>query len=413
MQTYLVGGAVRDRLLGRLVKERDYLVVGATQQQMLELGFQQVGRDFPVFLHPETHEEYALARMASEGGKQLAPPMPQTSAEVTLEEDLARRDLTINAMAERDDGSLIDPYGGQADLERRLLRHVSPAFSDDPIRVLRVARLMAQLHPFGFQVVPETQRLMQQMVDSGALDNLVPERVWQELLRAISCDNPQPFFYTLRSCGALSCILPEIERLWGVPQPTHWHPEIDCGIHTMLALKAACRLSPSSAVRFATLTHDLGKGTTPPEFLPGHHGHEGRGVRLISDLCERLRVPRRYRLLAVQSARFHGHCHRLLELKPNSILRVLEEMDAFRRPERFAEYLLVCEADYRGRAGFADRAYPQAGYFWQFFQLAAGVDRRPLQGIAKGKAVGRKLHELRLQAMQVEKARLLFSTPST
>ena len=400
MQIYLVGGAVRDHLLGQPVKERDFLVVGATPEQMTALGYQQVGKDFPVFLHPETHEEYALARTerASTGSKGQVRPYADPA--VTLEEDLARRDLTINAMAESDDGRLIDPFGGGKDLEQKMLRHVSIAFLEDPIRVLRVARFMARYQQLNFRVAAETMALMQQMVRQGALDSLVPERVWQELQGALCTNNPVPFFGTLRSCGALARVLPELEQLWGVPQPVNWHPEIDCGVHSMMALQSACGLSDSTEVRFAVLIHDLGKGITPKAILPGHSGHEEEGARLISEMCKRLRAPNSFRQLAEQSARYHTHCHRLDELKPRTILKVMEKMDAFRRPERFRDFLLVCEADYRGRKGFENRAYPQAAKFQCLFQAASQVDTSSLRKIPKGSAVGLALHDLRLRAIK-------------
>ncbi len=402
MRIFLVGGAIRDRLLGLEVRERDYLVVGATRQEMLKLGFKQVGRDFPIFLHPITHEDYALARTGRVPSGEAKPVVPRADPQVTLEEDLARRDLTINALAEDAQGRLIDPFGGVRDLRARRLRHVSGAFVEDPIRVLRVARFMARFQALGFQVADETLDLMQRMVEAGLLRNLVPERVWQELSSALKLDDPLPFFQTLRSCGALSSVLPEIDRLWGVPQPTHWHPEVDCGVHTMYSLQIACRLSPSLPVRFAALTHDLGKGMTPREILPSHHGHETVGARLVSTLCERLRVPTRCRVLAERCAKYHGHCHRLAELQASTVLRLLDRLDAFRQPEAFVDYLLVCEADYRGREGFQARAYPQAVEFKRLYTVARDVDRRILQGLA-GKAAGRVLRELRLKAIRALK----------
>ncbi|MEN8177190.1 MAG: multifunctional CCA addition/repair protein [Pseudomonadota bacterium] len=400
MQIYLVGGAVRDRLLGRPIRERDFLVVGATPEQMLKLGYQQVGRDFPVFLHPQTHEEYALARTARASTETNEQAGPCATSTVTLEEDLERRDLTINAMAESEQGGLIDPFGGRKDLEERILRHVSASFTEDPIRVLRVARFMARYHELRFEVAQETMALMTRMVERGSLDSLVPERVWQELHGALSTDNPTPFFATLRDCGALARIIPELDRLWGVPQPVNWHPEIDCGAHSMMALQTACDLSESIEVRFAALTHDLGKGLTPMAFLPSHSGHEERGAGLIGEMCKRLRAPTNFRQLAEQSARFHTHCHRLDELKPRTILKVLEKMAAFRHPERFRDFVLVCEADYRGRKGFENRDYPQAGRFLRFLKIASQVDRSSLADIPQGKAVGLALHDLRLSAIK-------------
>ena len=388
MQIYLVGGAIRDRLLGLPIKERDYLVVGATADELRQQGYQQVGRDFPVFLHPLTHDEYALAR--TQRGVSSSPeatPVPHADPKVTLEEDLARRDLTINAIAEDESGQLIDLFGGVRDLQLRVLRHVSPAFSEDPIRVLRVARFMARYHALGFTVADETMALMGRMVEQGALERLVPERVWQELKAALATDDPVPFFHTLRSCGALSRVLPEIDRLWGVPQPERWHPEVDCGVHTMMTLQIACRLTPALPVRFAALTHDLGKGVTPLDILPSHHGHEAVGVRLVGSLCERLRIPTRYRLLAERAAKYHGLCHRLNELQAKTVLKLLEDLDAFRRPQLFEEYLLVCEADYRGRKGFQNLSYPQAIEFKRLYAAAREVDQSMLKGL-QGEAYG-------------------------
>jgi tRNA nucleotidyltransferase (CCA-adding enzyme) len=405
MRIFLVGGAVRDRLLGLPVRERDFVVVGATAEQMLAQGFQLVGRDFPVFLHPQTHEEYALARSRRIPGKDGGKPHADPS--ITLEEDLARRDLTINALAESKDGLLIDPFGGRQDLQARLLRHISPAFTEDPVRVLRLARFMARYQGLGFRVAPETLALMRRMAESGALDALVPERVWQELTGALAGKDPRPFFDTLRRCDALSRVFPEIDRLWGVPQPIHWHPEIDCGIHSMLVLKMACRLSPLLEVRFAALTHDLGKGTTPDEMLPSHHGHEGRGAQLVSSLCERLRAPKRFRLLAERCANYHALCHRLDELNPRTIIKLLERLDAFRQPEAFANYLLVCEADYRGRQGCENRPYPQAREFQRLFDTARQVDTRTLRDLPDGRAIGKALHDLRLAAIKAARSQSL------
>jgi tRNA nucleotidyltransferase (CCA-adding enzyme) len=381
MQIYLVGGAIRDRLLGRPVQERDYLVVGATPQEMLELGYRQVGRDFPVFLHPQTHEEYALARTDRSA---VADGRPHADPSVTLEEDLARRDLTINAIAESSNGELIDPFGGLTDLRRRLLRHVSPAFAEDPVRVLRVARLKARYADLGFSIAEETWALMRQLVDAGRLDRLVPERVWQELIGALSTAKPQAFFDSLRQCGALARALPEIDGLYGVPQPTRWHPEVDCGVHTLMALGVACELSESPEVRFATLTHDLGKANTPSHILPSHHGHEERGRRLVEGLCERLKAPNRFRELAISCTLYHGYTHRLYELRPKTVVKLLMGLDAFRRPERLRQFLLVCEADYRGRKGFYARPYPQAADLWRLYLAASGASLQPDEAAGTG-----------------------------
>ena len=360
MQSFLVGGAVRDGLLGLPVRERDWVVVGARPEELLRLGYRQVGRDFPVFLHPESHEEYALARQERKTRPGYRGFELSFSPEVTLEDDLRRRDLTINAIAQAADGALIDPYGGRADLERRLLRHVSEAFVEDPVRILRVARFAARFAPLGFRVAPETQALMRSMVAAGEVAALVAERVWQETARALAEPEPQAFFTALRECGALAVVYPEIDRLFGVPQPPRWHPEIDTGVHVLLVVAAAAALSPLARVRFAALTHDLGKGTTPRERWPRHHGHEEESVRLVGALADRLRVPNEFRELALIVARWHGICHRALELRPGSVLELLERTDALRRPERFAEFLLACEADMRGRTGFETRDYPQA-----------------------------------------------------
>jgi tRNA nucleotidyltransferase (CCA-adding enzyme) len=321
---------------------------------------------------------------------------------VTLEQDLARRDLTINAIAQDEAGRLIDPYGGIEDLQARRLRHVSPAFAEDPIRVLRVARFMARYRGLGFQVADETMGLMRELVDDGTLDQLVPERVWQELEGALATDDPVPFFQTLRACGALSRVLPEIDRLWGVPQPKRWHPEVDCGLHTMLTLQIACELSPSLSVRFAALTHDLGKGVTAVEILPGHQGHETMGVDLVKSMCQRLRIPKRCRVLAERSAKYHGLCHRVDELQAKTFLRLLEQLDAFRRPELVDDFLLVCEADYRGRLGFQRRKYPQAAEFMRLYAAARGVDQRTLGGL-QGQAYGQALRRLRLNGIKSAK----------
>ncbi len=390
MQIYLVGGAVRDRLLGRPVTEKDYVVVGATQQEMLQLGYCQVGRDFPVFLHPDTKEEYALARTRREDGHEGEL---QADPSVTLEEDLARRDLTINAMALREDGELVDPFGGEQDLKLGLLRHVSSAFTDDPVRLLRVARFMARYAALGFRVADETLSLMRTMVERGLLDELVPERVWQELVRALGEDDPRPFFETLRQSGALARVLPEIDGLYGVPQPTRWHPEVDCGVHTMMVLKVACELSDSTEVRFAALTHDLGKADTPKRILPSHYGHESRGERLVEAFCRRLKVPARFRELAAVCALYHGFTHRLYELRPKTVVKLLSGLDAFRRPLRLEQFLLVCEADYHGREGFRQRAYPQAADLRTLFEAANGAElsaqESETQGWLRGEAIRR------------------------
>jgi tRNA nucleotidyltransferase (CCA-adding enzyme) len=400
MQVYLVGGAVRDRLLGLPVSERDWVVVGAEPQELERAGYRSVGREFPVFLHPGTHEEYALARLERKVAPGYRGFSAQFSPDVTLEEDLRRRDLTINAMAQTDSGEIIDPYGGQADLAARLLRHVSEAFVEDPVRVLRVARFAARFVTLGFRIAPQTLELMQRMTASGEVSALVPDRIWQETERALTEAQPQVFFETLRACGALAVIFPEIDALFGVPQPARWHPEIDTGVHVMLALRCAAALGGSGAVRFAALTHDLGKARTPPERWPSHHGHEELGVPLIEALCERLKVPSAYRELAILVARYHTLVHRAAELKTATVLTLLENCDAFRRPERFAEFLLACEADARGRTGRENEPYAQAAYLGRALTAAASVtlteeERRGL----KGAEIGERLRRRRLAAV--------------
>ena len=367
LKSYLVGGAVRDRLLGRKVTERDYVVVGATTQQMLAQGYRQVGKAFPVFLHPESGDEYALARRGRDEEGRFGP-------EVTLEQDLLRRDLTINALAEDETGAIIDCCGGEQDLQDRVLRHISADFADDPLRILRVARFAARYADLGFHVAKETLQLMTEMVDSGAVDDLVPERIWQELERALSEPTPTPFFDLLRRCGALKRLLPEVNVLWGVPQPERWHPEIDTGDHTMMVLACAAKRSHEPEVRFAALTHDLGKGVTAPEKWPSHHGHEQKSVELIEVICERLKAPKRFCELASLVARYHTQLHHIEELRNATVLKLLERLDAFRRPERLAQFILVCESDFRGRAGFFDRPYRQAGVLLTLFGRAASVD---------------------------------------
>lgn len=397
MKTYKVGGAVRDRLLGRPVADTDWVVVGATPEQMERAGFKAVGRDFPVFLHPESGEEYALARTERKSGRGYKGFTFNTSPAVTLEQDLRRRDLTINAMAEADDGRIIDPYGGGQDLRARLLRHVSEAFVEDPLRVLRVARFAARLD---FAVAPATSALMRRMAASGELDALTPERVWAELERAMAEPFPRRFVEVLRECGALGVLFPEIERLFGVPQPAHHHPEIDCGRHLLLALDQAARLSDDARVRFAVLTHDLGKGTTPPDQWPRHHGHEQRGVELIDQLCARLRAPNEFRELARLAARWHGNAHRAFELRPASAYTLLEHTDALRRRERFELFLSACEADARGREGLADRPYPQAAFLRRARDAAGAVQTGPLlaEGLT-GAALGERLRRERIAAV--------------
>jgi tRNA nucleotidyltransferase (CCA-adding enzyme) len=398
MQTYLVGGAIRDRLLGRQVKERDFVVVGANPDTLLAQGYQQVGSYFPVFLHPQTHEEYALARgrhcsADAKGGFIDEQP-------VSLEQDLARRDLTINAMAEDEQGRLIDPFGGREDLQRRLLRHVSDAFGDDPVRILRVARFMARYADLGFSVAPETVALMKQMVEAGCLERMVAERVWQELSRALGESQPRHFFEALRRVGALARLFPEIDGLWGVPQPRKWHPEVDCGEHTMMAIQRVAELSDDLAVRFATLTHDLGKGSTPEGILPSHYGHEERGVKLVQLLSQRIKVPTRYRELAYRCARYHGYLHRFYELRPATLLKLLQGLDAFRQPQRVQQFLLVCQADYQGRQGFHQRPYPQADHLKLIYQAALEVSSKGLSPGLTGRLLGDAIDRERIKRIK-------------
>lgn len=402
MRTYLVGGAVRDRLLGLPVKEKDWVVVGATPQQMIELGYRPVGKDFPVFLHPETGEEYALARTERKSGHGYRGFTFHTDPGVTLEQDLVRRDLTINAMALDADDNLVDPFSGREDLDQGLLRHVSPAFREDPVRILRVARFAARFASYGFHVSHETNALMRQMVDSGEVDYLVPERVWKETSRALAEPSPERFFEVLRGCGALDRLFPEIARLFGVPQPHRFHPEIDTGVHTMLVLQQAARLSPLPEVRFAALVHDLGKGDTPEEMWPRHQGHEESGVELVLQLCRRLKIPNAFRDLAVQVARYHGHFRRVSsELTASTIVRTLEALDAFRRPERFEHYLLACEADIRGRAGMEKDPVPQSDHFRRLRQAANAISVQHIRDAGfEGKAIGEELHRRRVNAVK-------------
>ncbi len=398
MKFYLVGGAVRDKLMKRPVIDRDWVVIGAAPEQMIALGYKPVGRDFPVFLHPETHEEYALARTERKSGKGYKGFTFYTSPEITLEEDLRRRDLTINAIAEDEHGHIVDPFNGIHDLEQGILRHVSTAFSEDPLRVIRVARFASR---FGFRIADETLKLMRGITASGELDTLVPERVWAETERALGEKYPGRFILALRACDALGVIFPELERLFGVPQPAEHHPEIDTGLHTLMVLNQAARLSNDPQIRFAALLHDLGKGTTPRNEWPKHHGHEARGVKLVESLCQRYRIPTAYRELAIITARYHLDCHRVQELRPETLLKKLEELDAFRRPERFEQFLLACEADARGRSGFEDRDYPQAGYFRSALAATQKIDIQLLvaQGY-EGKKMAEAVHLQKLQAIR-------------
>lgn len=393
MQLYKVGGCVRDRLLGRPVKDKDWVVVGSNVDEMLAQGFRPVGKDFPVFLHPKTQEEYALARTERKTAPGYHGFEIHASPEVTLEEDLARRDLTINAMAEDADGNVYDPFHGQTDLHNKILRHVSPAFAEDPVRVLRLARFAAR---FEFQVADETKLLISQMIANGELEHLVAERVWQELEKALLSQQPSLFFYCLRDVGALKILFPEIDRLFGVPQISKWHPEVDTGVHVMLVLDQAARLSDDLGVRFAALCHDLGKGTTPTDILPSHKGHEQRSIVLTQKLCERLRVPREITSLAIKVAEFHTHNHLLFELSAAEVLKVFEGLDAFRKPQRFSQYLLAGEADFRGRPGYEDADMPEKVAFQACFDAARQVSAAPYvsEGL-KGPAIASAMAEQR------------------
>jgi len=404
LQVYLVGGAVRDRLLGRTPGEWDYVVVGATPDDLLRRGFKQVGRDFPVFLHPDTKSEYALARTERKTAPGYRGFVVHADPAVTLEEDLRRRDLTINALAQAPDGTLIDPFGGLADLERRVLRHCSPAFSEDPVRILRVARFAARFADLGFAVAPETLALLRGMVAAGEVDALVPERVWQELARALGEARPSRFFEVLRDCGALARLLPELDRLWGVPQPAKWHPEIDTGVHAMLVIDMAARLSPDPEVRFAALCHDLGKGTTPADVLPRHHGHEARSVALLEAVCDRFRVPNHHRALARITARHHGLVHTVDDLRPATILDLLERTDAFRRPVRFHQMLTACEADYRGRTGYEERPYPQGDTLRGLRDAAAAVDVQAIAAATEPPLIAQRIRQARIAAIRRARA---------
>jgi tRNA nucleotidyltransferase (CCA-adding enzyme) len=407
MEIYAVGGAVRDELMGLPVKDRDWVVVGATPQDMLAQGFLPVGRDFPVFLHPQTHEEYALARTERKTAPGYTGFAFHAAPGVTLEQDLTRRDLTINAMARDESGAVIDPYGGRADLAARVLRHVAPAFAEDPVRILRVARFAARFT--GFSVAAETMQLMRDMVAAGEVDALVPERVWQELARGLMEARPSRMFDVLRECGALARLLPELDALWGVPQRADYHPEVDTGVHVMMVIDMSARLVAALPARFAALTHDLGKGRTPADILPRHHGHEVRSVTMVEAICERLRVPTDCRDVARLVARFHGDMHRVAELRAETMLSVLERCDALRRPDRFEMIVLACEADYRGRLGWEERDYVQATVWREALAAVRAVDAGAIAAATAGggadpQAIARNISAARVEVLRTLKA---------
>ena len=412
MQVFVVGGAVRDALMGERVNDRDWVVVGSTPEAMSAQGFLPVGKDFPVFLHPKSREEYALARTERKTARGYKGFAVQADPSVTLEEDLARRDLTVNAMAVPEalahalpstwTGQIVDPYGGQRDLQAKVLRHVTHAFAEDPVRILRVARFAARFADFS--VADETMALMRQMVEDGEVDHLVPERVWQELARGLMSAQPSRMFEVLRACGALKVLLPELDRLWGVPQRAEYHPEVDTGVHMMMVMDMAARLNTPLSVRVACLMHDLGKGTTPADVLPRHIGHEGRSVKLLQKVCERLRVPTEGKELAEVVAREHGNIHRSADLNAEAVMRLLDRCDAIRQPERFARVLQACECDARGRLGFDETAYPQAERLLKAQQAALSVETAPIaqaaaaQGL-KGPQIGAHITQARIQAI--------------
>ncbi|MDK9715658.1 MAG: multifunctional CCA addition/repair protein [Sulfuritalea sp.] len=403
MEIYAVGGAVRDELMGLAVKDRDWVVVGATPQDMLAQGFVPVGRDFPVFLHPQTHEEYALARTERKTAPGYAGFAFHAAPGVTLEQDLVRRDLTINAMARDESGEIIDPHGGRADLAARVLRHVSPAFAEDPVRILRVARFAARFADFS--IAAETLQLMRDMVAAGEVDALVSERVWQELARGLMEARPSRMFDVLRECGALARLLPELDALWGVPQRADYHPEVDTGVHVMMVIDMAARLAAALPARFAALTHDLGKGRTPADILPRHHGHELKSLAMVEAVCERLRVPTDCRDVARLVARFHGDMHRVAELRPETQLTLLERCDALRRPERFELILLACEADYRGRLGWEERDYVQAAAWRAALAAVRAIDAGAIAGAtADPRAIPGNIGAARVEALRTLRA---------
>ncbi|GAA5182974.1 multifunctional CCA addition/repair protein [Acinetobacter kookii] len=404
MQVYLVGGAVRDHLLGHPYHEKDYVVVGATPEQLLAQGYQPVGKDFPVFIHPETKEEYALARTERKSGHGYHGFEFYTDSSVSLEEDLIRRDLTINAMAMDQDGNIYDPYHGRQDLEQRILRHVSNAFVEDPLRVLRIARFAARYKSLGFSIAEETLTLMKQLVESGELNALIPERVWKETSRALMEEHADEYFAVLRACGALKVLFPELDALYGIPQRPEYHPEIDSGIHTMMSLQQACKANYSLDVRFAVLVHDLGKALTPADELPRHIMHEERGVKPVTELCDRLKVPTNTKQLAIAVCKEHLKCHQALSLKPGTLWRLLQRLDVLRRPERVEAFIQACECDSRGRLGLEDREYPQAAYVLEAMDVVRNIKAQDLPPDIQGPDIGEMLIERRIKALAELKA---------
>ena len=404
MQVYLVGGAVRDQLLGHPYHEKDYVVVGATPEQLLAQGYQPVGKDFPVFLHPETKDEYALARTERKSGHGYHGFEFFTDVSVTLEEDLIRRDLTINAMAMDDDGKIYDPYHGHDDLKHKILRHVSDAFAEDPLRVLRVARFAARYHQYGFRVAEETLALMQQLSESGELKALTAERVWKETARALMERDANIYFEVLRACGALKVLFPELDALYGVPQRPEYHPEIDCGIHTMMSLQQACKANYSLDVRFSVLVHDLGKALTPVDELPRHIMHEERGIQPVTDVCDRLKVPTNTKQLALAVCKEHLKSHQAFTLKAGTLWRLLQRLDVLRRPERVEAFIQACECDAKGRLGLEDRDYPQADYLRRAMELVRNIKASDLPAEVKGPDIGEMLIQKRIEALSTLKA---------
>lgn len=413
LNTYLVGGAVRDKLLNRAVKDHDHLVVGATVEQMLELGFQQVGKDFPVFLHPKTKEEYALARTERKQGQGYTGFSCYAAPDVTIEQDLLRRDLTVNAMAMDSSNNIIDPYNGQVDLTNRVLRHVSNAFIEDPLRVLRVARFAARYYEYGFSIADETRQLMVQISKSGELSSLTAERIWQEMHSALSEDNPEVFFNVLFECHALEIIWPELHQLWGIPNPKQWHPEICSGVHTMMVLQQSVLLTKntttshmnqdeSTKIRFAALCHDLGKGLTQQEKWPSHHGHEKAGLPLVEKICQQLKIPNQYKQLALKVCEHHLHCHKAFQLKASTILGIFNQLDIWRKPEEFDSFIMACQADFLGREGFENRPYPQAAFLQEAMRQALRVNAKTFveQGL-KGIQIKEAMALARLNAIKL------------